>query len=406
MPKALGDLDEKLLKRLRQGLAKRVNVSFNTNKSYNRISEFLFEKTRVNVSQSTLRRVFQYDSSHSPTKSTLDLICQSLGYYNWEDFVEKETELDHFDLLQVISVIQIAGISSLEEVRKQVSKFIDSPNLFNLLEATVDAAISQKNTSILGQLFELDGVFDYRQDSLKIYFFIHNLVIKLTRAGLMQKLIPYFGASKKAREFLIEWYVDEDHLDGYYYDLLQEYKKHETGIESKLFYNCLMYQRAAQKKLQTSQWLEPIREFVETDPVHAIPKARRLGILMLEVESQKLPNSLYNEVDKYFDQINDDARIIAVLIIVRLLFSKRRNSFIQQILEFLPDTNEAGQDIWTRINLNQLIIYRAYILFLADEIKKAQIVFDEFEPLLVNNFIREGVLRDFQTVAELIKGGS
>nr|WP_287939306.1 hypothetical protein [Algoriphagus sp.] len=406
MPKALGDLDEKLLERLRQRLAKRVNVSFNTNKSYHRIADFLFEKTHVNVSQSTLRRVFQYDSPHSPTKSTLDLICQSLGYYNWEDFVEKESELNHFDLLQVISAIQIGGISSLDEVRKQVSKFIDSPSLFNLLEAIVDASISQRNISILGQLFELDGVFDYRQDSLKIYFFTHNLVIKLNKAGLMQKLIPHFGASEKAREFLIEWYVDEDHLDGYYYDLLQEYKKHKTGLESKLFYDCLMYQWAEFNKLSIRQWLEPIREFVETEPVHPIPKARRLGILMLEVESQKLPNSLKNEVEKYFDQINDDARIIAVLIIVRLLFSKRRDLLIQKVLEFLPYSNEVGKDIWTRINLNQLKIYRAYVCFLVGEFKKSHFILGDFDPLLVNNYIRESIIRDYEVVVELVKGDS
>lgn len=406
MPKALGDLDEKLLERLRQLLAKRVNVSFNTNKSYNRISEFLFERTHVNISQSTLRRVFQYDSPHSPTKSTLDLICQSLGYYNWEDFVEKDAELKHFDLLQVISAIQIAGISSFEEVKKQVSGFIDNPSLFNLLEAIVDAAISQRDISILGQLFDLEGVFDYRQDSLKIYFFIHNLVIKLTRSGLMQKLIPQFGASKKAREFLIEWYVDEDHLDGYYYDLLQEYKKHEKGIESRLFYNCLMFQWAGLKKLSTRKWLGPIREFVETEPVHAIPKARRLGILMLEAESQKLPNSLKNEVEKYFDQLNEDARIIAVLIIVRLLFSKKRDLLIQKVLAFIPDSILIGKDIWTRINLNQLRIYKAYAFFLGGEIEKAQILLDEFEPLLVNNFIRGKIFRDYEVVAELIKGDS
>lgn len=404
MPKAIGDLDEKQLERLRRRLAKRVNVSFNTNKSYYRISEFLFERTRVIVSQSTLRRVFQYDSPHSPTKSTLDLICQSLGYHNWEDFIEKESELNHFDLLQIISATQIGGISSLNEVKKQVSKFIDSPNLFILMEAILDAAISQRNISILGQLFELDGVFDYRQDSLKIYFFIHNLVIKLNRAGLMQKLIPYFGASEKAQEFLIEWYVDEDHLEGYYYELLQEYNKHKKGLESKLFYDCMMYQWAELKKLSTRQWLEPIREFVETDPVHPIPKARRLGILMLEVQSQKLPNSLKNELEKYFYQINDDAKVIAVLIIVRLLFSKRRDLLIQKVLEFLPDSNEVVKDIWTRININQLKIYKAYACFLGGEFQKALIVIDEFEPLLVNNFIRRAIFRDFEVIAKLIKG--
>jgi hypothetical protein len=404
MPRALGDLNLEMLEKLRQRLAKRVNVSFNNNKSYTWISEFIFERTHIQLSTSTLRRVFQYNSPHTPTKSTLDLISQSLGYYNWEDFVEKECELNHFDLSQVISAVQIGGISSMEEIRKQVSKFIGSPNLFNLMEAIVDAGISQRDVTLLGQLFDFEDVFDFRQDSMKIYFFIHSLVVKLNRAGLMSKLIPLYGASEKAREFLIEWYVDEDHLDGYYYDLLQVYKKHETGLESQLFYNCLMYQWADLKKLKTKKWLEPIREFVETEQVHPIPKARRLAILMLETDSQKLPKSLQNEVEKFIDELNEDAKIIAVLLMVRLLFAKRRDKLVGKLLSYLPDSDERGKDIWTQININQLKIYKAYALFLNGEVEKASKLTSEFEPYLVNNFVREITFRDYRIVHQLIIG--
>lgn len=404
MPKALLDLNKKMLEKLRQRLAKRVNVSFNNNKSYTGISEFVFDRTHFHISPSTLRRVFQYDSPHTPTKSTLDLISQSLGYYNWEDFVEKEFELNNFDISQAISAIQIGGISSMEEIRKQVSKFIDNPNLFYLMEAIVDAGISQRDIKLLGQLFDFEDVFDFRQDSLKIYFFIHSLVIKLNRAVLMPKLISLYGASEKAREFLIEWYVDEDHLDGYYYDLLQEYIKHETGLESLLFYNCLMYQWADLKKLKTKQWLEPIREFVETEPVHPIPKARRLAILMLETDSEKLPKFLQNEVEKYINDLNDDAKIIAVLLMLRLLFAKRRNRLVIKLLSHLPDSDEGEKDIWTQINLNQLKIYKAYALFLIGEAEKASRLLQEFEPYLVNNFIRETIFRDYKIVHQLIIG--
>jgi hypothetical protein len=404
MPKALLDLNKKMLDKLKQRLAKRINVSFNNNKSFTCISEFIFDKTRVHLSASTLRRIFQYDSPHNPTKSTLDLISQSLGYYNWEDFVEKEQELNNFDLSQVISAIQIGGISSQEEIKEQVSNFIDSPDLFNLMEAIVDAGISQRDLTLLGQLFDFEDVFHFRQDSLKIYFFIHSLVIKLNRAVLMPKLISLYGASEKAREFLIEWYVDEDHLDGYYYDLLQEYKRHKTSLESQLFYNCLMYQWADLKKLKTKQWLEPIREFVETEPVHPIPKARRLAILMLETDSEKLPKFLQNEVEKYINDLNDDAKIIAVLLMLRLLFAKRRNRLVIKLLSHLPDSDEGEKDIWTQINLNQLKIYKAYALFLVGEAEKASRLLQEFEPYLVNNFIRETIFRDYKIVHQLIIG--
>jgi hypothetical protein len=198
--------------------------------------------------------------------------------------------------------------------------------------------------------------------------------------------------------------VDEDHLDGYYYDLLQEYKRHKTSLESQLFYNCLMYQWADLKKLKTKQWLEPIREFVETEPVHPIPKARRLAILMLETDSEKLPKFLQNEVEKYINDLNDDAKIIAVLLMLRLLFAKRRNRLVIKLLSHLPDSDEGEKDIWTQINLNQLKIYKAYALFLVGEAEKASRLLQEFEPYLVNNFIRETIFRDYKIVHQLIIG--
>jgi hypothetical protein len=37
----------------------------------------------------------------------------------------------------------------------------------------------------------------------------------------MDELIPYYGADAKSQKYLVEYYVDEDNLNGYYYNLLQ-----------------------------------------------------------------------------------------------------------------------------------------------------------------------------------------
>ena len=402
MPKALKNLDAKMLEKLKEKLTKRVNVSFSNNKSYTRVSHFIFDKTHCNLSPSTLRRIFQYDSPYRPTKSTMDLICQSLGYLGWEDFEIKEEQIREYDLLQLISVIQIGGIGSLEDIKIQIGKFVDSPYLFNLIDTIVDASILQKDVLLLGQLFDFPGVFDFRQDSLKKFFFPHNLVVKLNRAGLMQKLVTKYGASEKAREFLVEWYVDEDNLDGYYYDLLQEYSRHKRGMEARLFYNCLMYQWADKNNKPTMEWYEPIRDFVETEPVHPIPKARRLVILMIEAAPEKsMTKAFQSELRGFLSRLNEDDKIIAVLLMVRLLFSKQRGHLITTILSYLPNTEKFDKDIWTQININQLKIYQAYAMHVTGKTENAIKLLSDFDPVLVNNFIRNTILNDHQTVIQL-----
>lgn len=402
MPKGLHRIDLVMLERFRAKVAQTLNLSLNSNKNYDYFSKFIFQKTHVQVSPSTLRRVFQYDSHHIPTKSTLDLVSQSIGFVNWNDFIEKEQTLSQYDLSQLISAIQLGGNPDQEQITKQIAKFKNCSNLFNLLEVIVQAAIAKRDIKLLSELFDLPDIFTFEQDSLKIYFFIHNLVSRLNQAGLMSELIPYYGASTKAQVFLVEWYVDEDNLDGYYFDLLQEYHKHKTNLEAQLFYNCLMYQHAILKNQSTQPWLDSIRDFVETEPVHPIPKARRLGTLMLETEpNAPFDELLMQEVSTFFEQLNEDDKIVTALKMIRLLYIKRRASLITFVLRFVPNIIGIEKNIWARININQLRIYRAYSYLSTNEKEKAKKELDQFDSFLVNNFIHNIIMNDYNSVVKL-----
>lgn len=403
MPKGLHRIDLVMLERFRAKVAQTLNLSLNSNKNYDYFSKFIFQKTHVQVSPSTLRRVFQYDSHHIPTKSTLDLVSQSIGFVNWNDFIEKEQTLSQYDLSQLISAIQLSGNPDQEQITKQIAKFKNCSNLFNLLEVIVQAAIAKRDIKLLSELFDLPDIFTFEQDSLKIYFFIHNLVSRLNQAGLMSELIPYYGASTKAQVFLVEWYVDEDNLNGYYFDLLQEYHKHKTNIEAQLFYNCLMYQHAILKDQSTQPWLDSIRDFVETEPVHPIPKARRLGTLMLETEPNvPFDELLMQEVSTFFEQLNEDDKIVTALKMIWLLYIKRRASLITFVLKFVPNIIGIEKNIWTRININQLRIYRAYSYLSTNEKEKAKKELAQFDSFLVNNFIHNIIMSDYNSVVKLI----
>ena len=403
MPKGLPRIDLVMLEKFRGRVAQTLNLSLNSNKNYNYFSNFIFEKTHIQISPSTLRRVFQYHSHHLPTKSTLDLVSQSIGYVNWDDFIQKEQTYSQYDLSQLISTIQLSGIPDQEQVSKLILKFKNSPNLFNLLEVIAQAAIAKRDIKLLGELFDFPDVFTFEQDSLKIYFFVHNLVIKLNQASLMSELIPYYAASTKAQVFMVEWYVDEDHLNGYYYNLLQEYHKNKTNLEAQLFYNCLMYQYAIKNNQSTQPWLDSICNFVETEPVHPIPKARRLGTLMLETDpNTSVQESLLQEIVDFFEPLNEEDKIITALKIIRLLFIKRRAALITFVLNFVPDTTGIEKDIWTRININQLKIYKAYSYISQGRKEMANKELETFDPFLVNNFIHNIIMSDYNSVVKLI----
>jgi hypothetical protein len=57
---------------------------------FRRLNQFIFDKTRVNISESTLRRVLgKADYPHLPSETTLNTLSMFLGYENWRDFKTK-----------------------------------------------------------------------------------------------------------------------------------------------------------------------------------------------------------------------------------------------------------------------------------------------------------------------------
>ncbi len=395
MPKGLY-IDPLMLSRFRAKAVQVTNLPLNSNKSYDEFLEFVVGKTGARVSSITLRRLFQFNSPTLPTKYTLDTLSRSLGFVDWDDFEAKERTLSQYDLSQFISAIQMGGIANPEAIGEQILRFRSCDNLFNLLDVVIQALIAGRHIRELGSLFDLPGLFTVNQDPLKIYFFVHNLVFRLNQAGLMAELTPHYGASAQAQVFLVEWYVDEDHLDGYYYDLLQEYHRHKTNIEAQLFYNCLMYQRAMMKNESLLPWLDHVRNFVQTEPVHPIPRARRLAILLLQsAADSQVSDNLTQEIATFFSNLSEDDRIVTAQIMSRLLYLKRRTDLITFILTFVPDIVGVEKDIWTRININHLRIYRAASYLHSGERERAGNELAQFDSYMVNSFVRSITMADY-----------
>lgn len=407
MPKGVQNSNPEIIERLKVKVVHSLAFSLNTNKNYDLLSNIIFERTGALLSNSTLRRVFQYDSDNSPTKGTLDLICMSIGFANWEDFIENDVNRSQSNLSQSISFIKQNGINDHEQTLQIIANCSQDPYFYILLDTIVQIAITSRNIRFLSQLFDLPGVFgkgnEMDSEKLKIFYLVHNLVIGLNQSGLMPELIEYYGSHPKAQVYMVEWYVDEDNLNGYYYQLLQVYHKHKKTPEAILFYNCLMYQHAIENNLPTGKWVDLIQHFDETIHIHHLPRARRLATLLLEAkENEEIIAEILNKTYGFFKLLNEDEKINDALYMVKLLFAYRRHKMISAILSLAPDSNEIDTGIDNRLNINQLKIYRAYSLFTNGEKANALLKLNEFNPVFVNNFIHNHIIHDHQVISEMI----
>lgn len=62
-----------------------------TPNDYETLSQSIMQKTGNRISVSTLKRCFGYVEGGKTRKSTLDILCQYVGYKDWDSFVNTET---------------------------------------------------------------------------------------------------------------------------------------------------------------------------------------------------------------------------------------------------------------------------------------------------------------------------
>jgi hypothetical protein len=64
-----------------------INRSIQTPSDFTCLSEFIFERSNENISESTLKRLWGYNSGYKIVRRhTLDVLTRTIGYKDWDDY--------------------------------------------------------------------------------------------------------------------------------------------------------------------------------------------------------------------------------------------------------------------------------------------------------------------------------
>ncbi len=403
MPKGVYSIHPERIEQLRSMVENTVGFSLHSNNNFEVLSDFIFKQTGELLSKSTLRRVFQFNTTTKPTEATLGLICKAIGFDGWEDFNHNETFELQFEIEHYISMLRMNGIMDRPLIEQILAENRENPYLVSFVDALIQVAIANRDINFLKDIFSVLAVFENLKHFHKIYFLSHTLVISLLQSGLMTELIPFYGADPKAQSYLVEWYVDEDNLNGYYYDLLQVYHQYKQTPEALLFYNCLMYQHAIDNNQVVSKWVLKVRNFKDNDTIHPIPRARRFAILLIEaLEKPGELEVVRRSVVTFINSLIENDKILISIILCRMLFKNRCDGLLAEILALIPEQKGKSTDVFSRIHNNQLIIYQAYNLYNQTKLQEASLKLSKFNPLLVDLFWRNSIMSDFEAVSEMV----
>jgi len=154
------------------GIGLKIQLDYPCIKNFEALSDFIFKHTGDLLSKSTLRGIFQFNSTNKPTEATLDLICKAVGFAGWEDFNLKETFELEFEIAHYITLVRLNGIMDRPLLNRILSENHENPYLYSLLDAIIHVAITKRDNNFL-KAFSRCSLYSKTQSISTKYIFCH-----------------------------------------------------------------------------------------------------------------------------------------------------------------------------------------------------------------------------------------
>jgi len=382
MPKGLDFRKEILMNTFFEVVQNSVPFSLKINKNLKKFSALIFAKTNEAISVSTLKRLFIYNDKTAPSRYTLDLVCRTVGYKDWTDFVESQVQISDFNYREVLTCINNTGYHNFEEFIKLSTMFTYSDYQYDIILALLRVAVQRYDMEVLTHLFDLH-VFDVEVNYLPPqYYFAQEMGLIFRNSDVIIDLIPFYAKNPVAQRWYIERFVDEDHLNGYYGDLLTQYHLHKKTPEAQLFYHSMMCVRDIQNGVYKSEHFDYMIHFRETEPVFYIPKIRRLALLIVYYnDDEELKQTIMDELKWMLSTLNRVDYTYVALIFCNIVFYKEDHAIIKKALEMMElHRLKSDYNINLFRDLNMLRIFEAYVLLGDGKPREAKAKLQSFNP--------------------------
>jgi hypothetical protein len=396
----------------------------------NSINKFCHER----VSVTTLKRLFGFAKSVvQPRLYTLDVIAVYIGYKDWSSLLaniekienitasvgERSVVDDSFSndihmLNHQISVSLTTQNININKVASLCRELGKRPEIFPFVSVMIGIAARQKNIQFLKQVFSLPVIFDEKVHSpIQMYYIGQTIgLIFRSHPDIADELTRSLAANKNAQQYFIEWFVDEDYLQGYYGKLLDAYQRHkQSEVQDKLFYFALKYCQAVQtgNVIQRISWYKKIKGLKIPAHLHEIPAARYTGICLSEESSHHFnAASPYYRIVQQYAYVKDYEKALGfALYLCRELFRSMRTDWLVQVINDFENYHERpvkkAKTHWGAKAHNELLIYKAYANHLQGNKRKASQYFKTVDPNLFDPFIYQQMHKDYIFVSEKLK---
>jgi hypothetical protein len=379
------------------------------------------------ISATTLKRMFGFAKNiEKPRIYTLDVLAAYIGFVDWssvliafsstEGVVEIGKTVDPFHLLQQHLLVMITTNNiNIEKVKLLCEKYKSQKELISFIIELINYAGKTKNVLFLKEIFNLPFVYDHFKDnSVKGYYdsntlyFIGQAVGLLLRSdnNIAKELIVVYSKSLIAQKVLVELFVDEDYLNGYYGELIDLYFKNKKLVkENLIFFYSLKYTQALQAKNKKNKkiWFDKLKKIKLDNNVHSIVIGRYLGICMSQERMEKDMDYYYfNQLTNLLSNYDYLDKIYLLNFCLRYLFGSNQTLWLLKVASLAENVYNNAQAVEKEYHAlkmyNQVLIYIAHACFLKQNLNEAKKYFSKIDVNLFDAFRFRGLFENYSEV--------
>ena len=188
------------------------------------------DKGENKISVSSLRRFFNLIPYRAPRIKTLNTLCRSLGYSNFEDFSLSKNQSFEWEYVNRLISIEENGLITNKDLEYLNHNKI---HLAHHLGYFFHTLIKNKNFEILNKFFRHPELFpSIRKREGEISDLIGISIRTLDRKSL-SNLVPYLDSNYFLRIYCLYFFVDYNGFQGWYLYVLNRIKSEDS--QDKLF---------------------------------------------------------------------------------------------------------------------------------------------------------------------------
>ena len=419
---------------IRQKIEARYGKPLRYSKDCEGLANSINKSCHERLSVTTLKRLFGFAKSvEQPRLYTLDVVAAYIGYKDWSSLLANIEKTENINVPPDSKPKQVEGFSNdIHLLHHQISISLTAQTIntkkimslcrqlgkqteiFPFVIEMIGIAARQKNIQFLKQVFNLPVIFDENIHSIIQMYYVGQTMGLMMRShpDIADEVTESLAANKKAQQYFIEWFVDEDYLQGYYGKLLDAYHRHkQSEVQDKLFYFSLKYSQAVQtgNVIQRISWYKKIKGLKIPAHLHEIPAARYVGICLSEESSHHFnATSPFYRIIQQYAYVKDYEKTLGfAFYLCRELFRSMRTDWLVQIINDFEKNHEnppkKAKTHWGAKAQNELLIYKTYANLLQGNKRKASQYFRNVDPNLFDPFIYQQMHKDYVYVSERLK---